>query len=81
MGRKKTTIKVPKVVILRCPNCSKTQRIAVSLESSPQSFICKECESEVKTPLTQCCVVCAFSNKRCPYSVKMNAFSKDLSLR
>lgn len=81
MGRSKTTTKIPKAVILSCPQCSGKQRIMVSLESSPQSYICKHCEQKVKTPQTQCCVVCSFSDKRCPYSVKMNAFSKGLQLR
>ena len=78
---KKRFEKVPKNVMLNCPNCSGRQRLAVSLESSPQNYICKNCEQEIQTPKTQCCVVCAFSGKRCPYSVKMNAFSKGLELR
>ena len=81
MGRSKTIAKIPKTVILSCPDCTQKQRLAVSLESSPQSYVCKHCEQEIKTPQAQCCVICTFSGKKCPYSVKMNAFSKGLQLR
>ncbi len=81
MGRHKTTARLPKAVIIRCPACSGTQRITASLENSPQCLVCKNCENEIRTPITQCCIICAFSDKKCPYSIKMNAFSKGLELR
>ena len=81
MGRQKRIAKLPKTVMLTCPQCSGKQRLEVSLESSPQAYTCKHCEQEIKTPQAQCCVVCSFSQKKCPYSIKMSAFSKGLELR
>ncbi|HVY01180.1 MAG TPA: hypothetical protein VHA12_00235 [Candidatus Nanoarchaeia archaeon] len=81
MGRKKTTIKVPKVVTITCPNCLTKQRSLVNPESTISSFTCKECKQLIRTPITQCCIVCAFSGKKCPYSIKMQAHSKGLELR
>ena len=81
MGRKKSTIKIPKSVLLKCPHCLEKSKAIVDIESCPQSFKCPKCNQEVKTPITQCCVICAFSNKKCPRSLYMEAKVKGLELR
>ncbi|MCX8158767.1 MAG: hypothetical protein N3D20_00505 [Candidatus Pacearchaeota archaeon] len=81
MGRKKSIIKIPKNVFLKCPHCSKRNKAIVDIESCPQKFVCPKCNKEVNTPIAQCCVICAFSNKRCPRSLYMEARVKGLELR
>ncbi|MEM4271806.1 MAG: hypothetical protein QXD13_01820 [Candidatus Pacearchaeota archaeon] len=81
MGRRKTTIKIPKSVLLKCPHCSERSKAIVSIENCPQKFTCPKCNQEVKNPVTQCCVICAFSNTNCPRSLYMQAKTRGLELR
>jgi len=81
MGRKKRSIKIPKSVMLLCPLCSQKSKALVSIENCPQSFICPKCNQEVRNPLTSCCIICAFSGKRCPRTLFAEAKVKGLELR
>ncbi|MSS74134.1 hypothetical protein EXS72_00635 [Candidatus Pacearchaeota archaeon] len=78
---KKRIQKIPKNVILKCPSCSGKNKAIVSIDISPQSFICPKCNFDVKNPLTQCCVICAFSDKKCPRTLFMEARVKGFELR
>ncbi len=73
--------KIPKNVMLKCPSCSVKSKAIVSVENSPQSYVCPKCSFEVRNPLTQCCVICAFSGKKCPRTLFMNAKVKGLEIR
>ena len=81
MPRKKTIQKIPKNVLLKCPFCSGRNKAVVSVENSPQQFVCPKCSQEVKTPIAQCCVICAFSNKKCPRTLFMEAKVNWLEIR
>lgn len=81
MGRRKTSIKIPKNVMLLCPLCSKKSKAIVSIDNCPQSFICPKCEQEIRNPLTSCCVICAFSGKKCPRTLMMEAKVKGLEMK
>ena len=81
MGRKKRVAKIPKNVLLKCPICSMKSRAIGSIDNCPQSFICPKCNAEVKNPLTSCCVICAFSGKKCPRTLFAEARVKGLELR
>jgi len=78
---KKRIQKIPKSVLLKCPHCSKKTKALVSMDNCPQSFVCPKCESLVTNPITQCCVICAFSNKKCPRTLYMEAKVKGLEIR
>lgn len=80
MGRKRV-MKIPKNVMLKCPLCLEKSKAIVSDERCPQQFTCPKCNQLVRNPITQCCVICAFSNKKCPYSLKMEAAVKGLEIR
>ena len=80
MARKKIQ-KIPKNVMLKCPSCSGKSKAIVSVDNCPQQFICPKCDFEVRSPLTQCCVICAFSGKSCPRTLLMEAKVKGLELR
>jgi len=78
---KKRFLNVPKRIDVKCPNCDKINRLDVPQEGIINSFECKECKNNVKTPITQCCIICAFSDKKCPLNSKIEAKSKGLVLR
>ena len=67
--------------MLKCPACASKSKALVSIDICPQKFVCPKCSVEVRNPLTQCCVICAFSGKRCPCTLFMEAKVKGLELR
>ena len=73
--------KIPKNVMLKCPHCLGKSKAIVSIENSPQQFVCPKCNADVKNPITQCCIICAFSDKKCPRTLYMEAKVKGLELR
>jgi phage FluMu protein Com len=81
MGRRKTILKIAKRVKLKCPKCSEMTQLEVPEDGSPQFFECSKCSEKIKTPLMQCCVICAFSDKRCSRSSIMEAHARGLELR
>jgi hypothetical protein len=81
MGRKKSVQKIPKSALLKCPHCSKKTRAIVDVDNCPQKYICPKCKQEVRNPLTSCCVICAFSNKKCPRTLFARARVKGWELR
>jgi hypothetical protein len=72
---KKSVQRIPKSVILVCPHCKKGTVAKVSTEFSPQKYICPKCKEEVRTPIAQCCIICAFSKSgtKCPRELYMKA--------
>jgi hypothetical protein len=78
---KKRIMKIPSFMILRCPLCSKKSKAKVSIDICPQSFVCPKCNAEVKNNLMNCCVICAYSGKKCPRTLYMEARVKGLELR
>lgn len=78
---KKRVQRIPKNVLLKCPLCSEKSKAIVSIENCPQSFVCPKCNQEVKNPITSCCIICAFSGKKCPRTLYMLAKVKGLEIR
>ena len=80
---KKRIQKIPTKVILICPYCKKGTKAKLSIEFSPQKYVCPKCKKEVITPITSCCVVCAYSKSKtkCPRSLYMEAKSKGLEIK
>ena len=78
---KKRIQKIPKNVLLKCPHCSEKSKAIVSIENCPQIYVCPKCSQEVRNPVTQCCIICAFSDKKCPRTLFMEAQVKGLELR
>jgi hypothetical protein len=78
---KKRVMKIPKNVLLKCPNCLKRNKAKVDIENCPQDFTCPKCNQIARNPITQCCVICAYSGKKCPRSLYMEAKVKGLELR
>ncbi|MEK6888881.1 MAG: hypothetical protein AABW80_02115 [Nanoarchaeota archaeon] len=80
MGRKKV-LKLAKTAKIKCPNCEKICIRKVPLDSSPMYFDCDKCNQRINAPITQCCVICAYTNKKCINALKMEAKIKGLELR
>lgn len=80
MGRKRV-LKIPKTVTIKCPFCEKNTRFKVEVNSGIQSIECNKCKQIINTPASQCCVICAFSDKKCPYSLAEEANAKGLKIR
>ena len=80
MGRKKI-IKIPKTAPLKCPHCLKNTRVKVPNDSSLYTLICKKCKKEINTPESNCCVICAFSSKKCGAALRVEAGINNLEVR
>lgn len=80
---KKKVQKIPTKVILVCPHCKKGTKAIVSVEFSPQKYTCPKCKQEVLTPITSCCVVCAYSKSKTKYprTLFMEAKAKNLEIK
>ena len=81
MGRKKTFIKIAKTANIKCNSCQAISKRKVPEDSSPQYFDCDKCHSRMQTPITSCCIICAYTNAKCVPSLKMEAKIKGLELR
>ncbi|MBI3334092.1 hypothetical protein HYZ97_01275 [Candidatus Pacearchaeota archaeon] len=79
MGRRKI-LRIPKIVSLKCPSCSAVSRRKVP-DNSPMYFDCDKCTTRIQAPITACCIICAFTGKKCIPSLKMEAHAKGLNLR
>ena len=80
MGRKRV-LRLSKTAKIKCPKCSAFSVRKVPEDSSPGFFDCDKCNSRIVAPVTQCCVICAYTNKKCINSLKMEAKVKRLELR
>lgn len=78
---KKRVIKIPINAKIKCPKCGSLSIRKVPLDSSPQYFDCDKCNERIQTPLTSCCIICAFTNKKCVSSSLMEARAKGLEVR
>ncbi|MBM3247004.1 hypothetical protein FJZ17_00460 [Candidatus Pacearchaeota archaeon] len=83
MGAKKRVQKIAEYVILVCPHCKKGTKAHVDIENCPQSYTCPKCKQEVRKPVSECCVICAYSKngKPCPRTLYMKAKVKNLEIR
>ncbi|MBU3913591.1 MAG: hypothetical protein KKB21_00425 [Nanoarchaeota archaeon] len=77
--RKKRVV-IPKSATINCPHCSKKSRVNLSEDTFLGILECKKCKQKIETPPAHCCVVCAFSAKRCPQSLVLEAKMKGLDI-
>lgn len=57
---------------ITCPKCSHLQEIEIPMDRCLASYKCNNCKEMISVPngSKNCCVICEFSNKRCPVSKK-----------
>jgi hypothetical protein len=65
-------LKAVKTAILICPFCSKKSRLKVPADGTFHAFECKKCESKIETPPAKCCIICAYTNKKCTPAVQLH---------
>lgn len=80
MGRKRV-LRIAKTAKIKCPKCSAISVRKVPEDSSPGYFDCDKCNSRINTPITQCCVICAYTNKKCVPALKMEAYRNKLEMK
>ncbi|HIH33619.1 MAG TPA: hypothetical protein HA227_05225 [Candidatus Diapherotrites archaeon] len=56
--------------VLKCPKCGFEQELEIPESSCLQFFKCENCGELISAPNGECCVICAFSNKKCGHPVK-----------
>jgi len=78
---KKRIVKIPKTATIKCPFCGKGTRMDVSSDKNVYFLDCGKCKQRIETPQSKCCLVCAFSKKRCPASLMREAQMKELEIR
>jgi hypothetical protein len=78
---RKKVVRIPKIATVRCPNCGKNSRLEVPGDSILGSFECKKCKEKILTPPSSCCIICAFSKKKCSQSLLMEARIKNLEIK
>jgi len=71
---------IPKTVTLKCPFCEKKSRIAMPKESF-YAFECKKCKKKLEVPQSRCCLICAYSDKKCTPQLIREAMVKGLELK
>jgi hypothetical protein len=59
-------LRLPKSVFVKCPHCGKKGKIPIEVNKSYHKVECPKCKTDIHSPRMQCCVICAFSNKKCP---------------
>ena len=80
MARKRV-IKIPKLASIKCLHCGEISKRKVPMDSSPQYFDCDKCGQRTQTPITSCCIICAFTGKKCAPSLLMEARAKGLEIK
>lgn len=75
---KKRTIKIPRSATLKCPHCGKNTRISLFPDTNLYFLDCKKCKQKIETPTSHCCAICAFSNKKCPSSLIIDAKKRNI---
>jgi hypothetical protein len=53
-------------VNIKCPECSHFQEIEVPEGKCLPFYKCNKCQKIMSTPKDICCVICAYSDKKCP---------------
>jgi len=79
MGRKRV-IKIPNSVKIHCPHCGKNNQIIFSKESIFK-MECRKCKKLIETPIMRCCLICAYSKKKCYGEMMMEAKTKGLEVK
>lgn len=53
---------------IKCPKCGHLQEIGVPENVCQLFYKCDGCDELIQTPPDSCCVICAYSETKCPVS-------------
>jgi len=51
---------------IKCPDCGYIQKIEIPERKCLPFYKCEGCQKIVPAPKENCCVICAYSDKKCP---------------
>ena len=51
---------------IKCPECKHVQKIEIPKGSCLPFYKCDGCKKVISAPKNICCVICAYSDKKCP---------------
>lgn len=51
---------------IKCPECQYVQEIEIPKSSCLPLYKCDKCQKVISAPKDICCVICAYSDKKCP---------------
>ena len=51
---------------IKCPECGRFQKITIPQGLCLPFYKCGGCEKVIAAPGNICCVICAYSDKKCP---------------
>lgn len=58
------------VAKLKCPKCEFIEEVKIPEGICLQFHECKDCGELISTPEDFCCIICAYSDKKCGVSLK-----------
>jgi hypothetical protein len=50
---------------IKCPECNYVQEIGIPEKNCLPFYICQGCKNVISAPKGICCVICAYSDKKC----------------
>lgn len=53
---------------LKCPYCGYIMKVKIPENQCLVFWQCEKCHKIITTPKDKCCVICAYSDKKCPLS-------------
>lgn len=55
---------------LTCPHCGEGQEVTIPTDACLHFHKCEHCGEMITPKEEDCCVVCSYSDKKCPVSIK-----------
>lgn len=55
---------------LECPYCGYIMEVEIPQKGCLVFWKCQKCQKLITTPKGECCVICAYSDKKCPVHKK-----------
>ena len=52
--------------IFKCPECGTEEEIEIPENTCLQFHECKTCKKQISVPKGECCIICSYSNEKCP---------------
>ena len=54
---------------LKCPECGFVENVGIPGNACMHMRKCAGCGRLMKTPKGFCCIICAYSDRKCPYTI------------
>ena len=54
---------------LKCPYCGFIMEVEIPQNGCLAFYKCQKCQKIISSPKGECCVICAFSDKKCPVKI------------